>query len=103
MDAQWFKADYKKWVREGGDLSKSTQHVSANGNNPYYTAYEQLNKLDRDRVFGNLAATINFTEELSLILRCGMDLNNDFRTQQKPKGAKTYINGMYKEQTVFDY
>lgn len=84
-------------------LSKSTQHVSANGNNPYYTAYEQLNKLDRDRVFGNLAATINFTEELSLILRCGMDLNNDFRTQQKPKGAKTYINGMYKEQTVFDY
>ena len=103
VDAQWFKADYKKWVREGGDLSKSTQHVSANGNNPYYTAYEQLNKLDRDRVFGNLAATINFTEELSLILRCGMDLNNDFRTQQKPKGAKTYINGMYKEQTVFDY
>lgn len=35
VDAQWFKADYKKWVREGGDLSKSTQHVSANGNNPY--------------------------------------------------------------------
>ena len=103
VDAQWFKADYKKWVREGGDLSKSTQHVSANGNNPYYTAYEQLNKLARDREFGNLAATINFTEELSLILRCGMDLNNDFRTQQKPKGAKTYINGMYKEQTVFDY
>ena len=103
VDAQWFKADYKKWVREGGDLSKSTQHVSANGNNPYYTAYEQLTKLARDRVFGNLAATINFTEELSLILRCGMDLNNDFRTQQKPKGAKTYINGMYKEQTVFDY
>ena len=32
-----------------------------------------------------------------------MDLNNEFRTQQKPKGAKTYINGMYKEQTVFDY
>lgn len=103
VDAKWFKADYEKWVREGGDLSKSTQHVSANGNNPYYTAYEQLNKLDRDRVFGNLAATINFTDELSLILRCGMDLNNEFRTQQKPKGAKTYINGMYKEQTVFDY
>lgn len=19
VDAQWFKADYKKWVREGGD------------------------------------------------------------------------------------
>lgn len=103
VDARWFEMDYKKWVREGGDLSKSTQHVSANGNNPYYTAYEQLNKLDRDRVFGNLSATINFTDELSLILRTGMDMNNDFRTQQKPKGAKTYINGMYKEQTVFDY
>ena len=53
-------------------------------------------------MFGNLAATINFTEEISLFLGCGLDLNNDFRTQQKPKGAKTYINGMYKEQTVFD-
>ena len=32
-----------------------------------------------------------------------MDMNNDFRTQQKPKMTADYLNGMYREQTVREY
>ena len=30
-------------------------------------------------------------------------MNNDFRTQQKPKMTADYLNGMYREQTVREY
>lgn len=69
--------------------------------NPYFVAYEQLNTMDRDRIYGNMSVTGHIIpEQLSLTLRAGVDFSNDFRTQQKPQYSHSYTNGMYREQTV---
>ena len=72
--------------------------------NPYFVAYEQLNTMDRDRIYGNMSVTGHIIpEQLSLTLRAGVDFSNDFRTQQKPQYSHSYTNGMYREQTVRNF
>src|SRR5690606_21510613 len=69
----------------GGEGGLGLVYPSANTYNPYRTLYEELNGLDRDRVFGNIGVTFNILDGLSLAVKSGMDLNAEFRTQQKPK------------------
>lgn len=87
----------------GGQGGLGLVYPSANTYNPYRSLYEELNSLDRDRVFGNVGLTFNLLEGLSLAVRSGMDLNLEFRTQQKPKLASDNLEGFYREQNITDY
>lgn len=87
----------------GGANGLGLVYPSANTYNPYRSLYEELNSLDRDRVFGNIGLTFNLLEGLSLAVRSGMDLNAEFRTQQKPKMASDNLEGFYREQNITDY
>lgn len=85
------------------NVQSSLVYNSLGGHNPYRVLYEELNTLVRNRVYGNVALTAHLLPGLDLTLRGGMDMNNDFRTQQKPKMTADYLNGMYREQTVREY
>lgn len=85
------------------NVQSSLVYNSLSGHNPYRVLYEELNTLVRNRVYGNVALTAHLLPGLDLTLRGGMDMNNDFRTQQKPKMTADYLNGMYREQTVREY
>ncbi len=76
---------------------------SLEGHNPYRTLYEELNKLDRDRVFGNANLDISILPELTLTLRGGLDANIEWRSQQKPKMSLDNPEGMYLEKTIRRY
>ncbi|MCC8019145.1 MAG: SusC/RagA family TonB-linked outer membrane protein [Rikenellaceae bacterium] len=73
---------------------------SARSENAYWLAYENLNTLSRDRVYGNFSVTVDFTDHLSLMMRTGMDMNYDFATQQKPQYTNGYNDGFYREQST---
>ncbi len=82
--------------------------ISENGNslvfagtgsyNPYRVLYEELNTTDKDRVFGTMGFTAKLAKGLTLDLRTGIDLSNEFRTQRKPKMTFGWENGFYREQ-----
>ena len=75
--------------------------IDASLDNPYFVAYEHLNTMDRDRIYGNVSAVGHiWKDRLTLTVRAGMDMQDDFRTQQKPQYSHSYPQGMYKEQTV---
>lgn len=76
---------------------------SSYADNVYMQLYQQLNTLDRDRVYGNVAVTLDLHKNLTLDLRSGIDFYNDFRTQQKPWYSSGYQYGYYKEQTVRNF
>lgn len=77
---------------------------STYADNVYMQVYEQLNTLDRDRLYGNLGVTFNlWKEKLTLAVKSGVDLNTDFRTQRKPWYSVNYRRGYYKEQTVRNF
>lgn len=87
--------------------------ISQNGNslvfagtgsyNPYRILHEELNTVDRDRVFGSAGFDISLAEHLTLNLRSGIDMGYEFRSQQKPKLTSGWENGFYREVSFLDY
>ena len=69
--------------------------------NPYFTLLENRNSFNRDRVFGNVATTYDFTDYLSLTLRTGMDYSNELRKFRRAFSSNRFKTGAYAEQTVF--
>ncbi len=76
---------------------------SSEGHNPYRVLYEELNKFDRDRVIANANLLINIMPDLTLNLRSGVDMNIEWRSQQKPFISKDHSTGMYREKTIRQY
>jgi TonB-linked SusC/RagA family outer membrane protein len=82
---------------------KSLVFPSSSSYNPYRTLYEELNKMDKNRVYGNLSVNIKLVKDLTLNLRTAMDMTDEFRTQQKPFYTTDYLRGFYREQDMRTY
>jgi len=66
-------------------------------NNPYFQVNENTNSLDRDRVFGGMTAQYEFTDNLSLRARTGIDYNDELTKQRKAFSSITAPNGWLQE------
>ena len=80
-----------------------TVYRSGSPVNPYRTAYEELNKMNKSRVYGNMSAVIDLTKGLQLKLRSALDMTHSWRTQQRPFYTVDFEQGMYREQTTNVY
>ncbi|MEM8525652.1 MAG: SusC/RagA family TonB-linked outer membrane protein [Bacteroidota bacterium] len=69
--------------------------------NPYFILLENRNAFNRDRLFGNIAAQYEITDELSVTLRTGMDYSNELRTFRRAFSTNRFRNGAYAEHDVF--
>ncbi len=102
--AEYFNGRFNKENYDAtGKDGKSLVFPSDNTYNPYRTLYEELNTQDKDRVFGNIGVNFTLAKGLTLDIRSGLDMNVEFRTQQKPKLASDNIYGFYREQTIREY
>lgn len=68
--------------------------------NPFLIVNEHTNALDRNRLFGNVALSLAFSPRLSLLLRTGIDYNDERRVSRRPMGSVEFREGMYREQEV---
>jgi len=66
-------------------------------NNPYFTLNENLNTLNRDRIFGNGKILYKFTDYLSAFVRTGADNYNNLSTERAAMGDIDNPNGFYDE------
>jgi TonB-linked SusC/RagA family outer membrane protein len=66
-------------------------------NNPYFTLNENLNTLDRDRLFGNAKALYKFTNDLSAFIRTGIDYYSNLSTERAAWGDIDNAYGFYDE------
>ncbi len=69
--------------------------------NPFFTLYENTNSFNRDRVYGNVAINHQFTENLSITLRSGMDYSSEKRKFKRNFSSNRFSNGAYAEHDVF--
>lgn len=102
-DSMKYYADEYFLGRYNADTYQNYEYLVSRDNyyNPYRTLYEMTNSMDKDRVFGTVGLTIDFTKHLTLDLRSGLDMNNEFRTQRKPFYSYKYPEGFYREQSNF--
>ncbi len=68
--------------------------------NPYFGLYENTNGQSIDRIFGNVALTYDFTNELSLMVRSGTDVSNELRTRRRAYSTQRFQRGSYREERV---
>jgi len=93
VDLNWLK-DY--WITK--DVQQNSMFNW--GDNPFKIANENINAFKKNRFYGNIASTYDFTKDFSLMFRTGIDDSNDFRWSRRPLNSSRYPKGMYREQTI---
>lgn len=68
--------------------------------NPYMTLFENTNSFNKNRFFGNAAATLDVTDKLSVRLRSGIDRYNDDRAFRRAVSTNRNPFGSYREDRV---
>ncbi len=66
-------------------------------NNPYWVLNNNLNKLDKDRVIGNVNMSYKITDYLTLSAKTGTDYWSSLVTEQKAIGSNEFQEGYYRE------
>ncbi|SEK27460.1 SusC/RagA family TonB-linked outer membrane protein [Parapedobacter koreensis] len=89
------------WFKGYEGTQPFTYNYSFN-DNPYFGAYENLNGFKKARWIGNVSVSYQFTDELSLMARTGIDQSNERRDTRRSVGTNAYRQGMYRlEKNVF--
>ena len=78
--------------------------------NPYFSVYENTNGFDKNRLLGNVSATLDIFKEdenaannigdLSLTVRAGMDQYGDVRKSKRAFSTQRFRNGAYREDLI---
>jgi TonB-linked SusC/RagA family outer membrane protein len=96
---EWFKPYWQPGLAQ----VQQKNPFNTGPDNPYLDLYEMLNKMNKHGVVGNLSATYELSEHLNVMVRSGIDMSYEFRSQQRPFSMTKYPRGMYREQKVFSY
>lgn len=97
--AEWFKPRWK----EGLEGIAQNKPFNPGPENPYVTFYDMINSLNKHGVMGSLSANYEISRKLELMIRSGIDMSQEFRTEQFPFGMTSYPRGRYREQNIFSY
>ena len=82
---------------------EGTQQYNYNYNyhdNPYFQLNENTNGQRINRIFGNIRMSYDFTDWLSLQLRGGTDVNNEFRPRRRAFSTQRFPFGTYREEKI---
>ena len=96
---EWFKP---YWV-PGKENIQQRNPFNPTPDNPYLGMYEMLNKMNKHGVIGNISAAYEISSKWDFLVRTGLDMAYEFRSQQRPFSMTRYPRGMYREQNVFNY
>lgn len=96
---EWFKP----YWQPGLENVQQKNPFNTGPDNPYLDLYEMLNKINKHGVVGNISATYKVSDKLDVMVRTGMDMSFEFRSQQRPFSMTKFPRGMYREQNVFSY
>ena len=69
--------------------------------NPYFTMYENTNGFDKNRLIAHVRGDITITDDLSLMLRSGIDYSDELRTAKRAFSTQRFPKGQYREDNVY--
>jgi len=88
------------WFKGYEGTKPFTYNYSFN-DNPYYTMYENLNGMSRNRIFGNVVVNYDFTPEITLMARTGLDVSDERRDSRRTVGSISFPFGMYRQEQQY--
>lgn len=96
---EWFKP----YWQPGLENVQQRNPFNPGPDNPYLDMYAMLNKMNKHGVISTLSAAYEFSKNFNLIIRSGLDMSYEYRSQQRPYSMTKYPKGMFREQNVFSY
>ena len=97
IDMDWQRNNYWKRGYEGKQQDLTLAH---NRNNAYFVSNECVNTQDRYRLYGNVKLDFDLYKGLTLMLRGGLDISDDSRTQRTATSSYNRPDGWYREQDI---
>ncbi|WP_394990045.1 SusC/RagA family TonB-linked outer membrane protein [Emticicia sp.] len=94
---------YKPYWQPGLEGVQQRNPFNPGPDNPFLDMYEMLNKMNKHGLIGNISANYQISDKLDLMLRTGVDMSFEYRSQQRPFSMTKYPRGMFREQNVFSY
>lgn len=94
---------YKPYWQPGLEGIQQRNPFNPGPDNPYLDMYEMLNKMNKHGLIGNISANYELSKKLDLMVRTGVDMSFEYRSQQRPFSMTKYPRGMFREQNVFSY
>lgn len=106
--SEYFNGRFNELNRNSAQSENGNSLVFAGSGsyNPYRVLYEELNSMDKDRVFGFAGFSVDLgglMKGLTLDFKSGLDMSTEFRTQRKPKLTSGWENGFYREQSLANF
>jgi TonB-linked SusC/RagA family outer membrane protein len=99
INLDWYKPH---WL-PGKEGIEQNHPFSSLIDNPYLIVNEMLNKSNRHNITGKVSVTYEIVPRLELRLSTGLDAGYEFRSQQRPMNTQKFQQGMYRQQTIFNY
>lgn len=96
VDLSWYKPIWKSGKEQVDQIHPFSSYID----NPYLIAYEMLNSVDKNFITGNINLNYKIAKNFDVMLRSGLEINNETRTQKRPWSSANYLQGMYREQYI---
>lgn len=93
VDLAWYRPIWKKDQYQIDQIHPFSSFID----NPYLIAYEMLNGVDRRLITGNVSFDYQFNTNFGVMLRSGVELQNEERTAKRPWSSANYRQGFYRE------
>lgn len=91
----WYR---KIWLDEGKTQLNSP--FSTYLDNPFALVHEVINSTNNNTFTGNLSLDIDFTKNLKLMIRSGINSQNEFRELKRPYDLVKFAKGYYERQMI---
>ncbi|RYZ49752.1 MAG: TonB-dependent receptor, partial [Sphingobacteriales bacterium] len=99
VDLGWYRPVWKRGLVNVDQVHPFSSFID----NPYLITYEMTNSVNSHAVIGNMSAVYEFSKNLDLMVRSGIDMNNEFRGMRRPYSSANYQRGFYREQNIQFY
>lgn len=90
----------KEYWQRGYEGLEQFNYNYAWHDNPYFTLNENTNAFEKNRALGNIKLEYQFSENLSLQVKSGMDYYVDDRVSKRAFSTQRFLNGAYREDEV---
>lgn len=90
----------KEYWQRGYEGLEQFNYNYAWHDNPYFMLNENTNAFDKHRVLGNIKLNYDFSEDLKLQVRSGIDYYTDERTSKRAYSTQRFLRGAYREENV---
>ncbi len=87
---------YKPYWQPGLENVLQKNPFNPGPDNPYLAMYEMLNKMNKNGLIGSVSANYEISKKFDLMVRSGIDMSFEFRSQQRPFSMTKYPRGMYR-------